>query len=140
LYFNSFPLAVHDRKWGGGSCLGEDGLPANPDFILGFNYTDYNLANYLVINFVFKNHTEETKNAMAEAWEKAFLSYMKKYVQNPKHSNLTIRFSAEGLVVDEITTPSTSTDRNSGCSAEATTFRLLTGVIAFVVLLSRISF
>lgn len=108
--FYSFPIAPSDQFWGGGPCLGENGLPSYSSFLLdGFNDTDYKMAKYLVISLVFKNHTDESKNEMARAWEKAFLSYMKEYVQNPRHSNLTITFSAKTSGDHEKSTSSPTT-------------------------------
>ena len=41
--------------------------------------TDYTTAKVLLITFVVNNHVDEDKNGLAEAWEKAFLDYLKNY-------------------------------------------------------------
>jgi len=60
------------------------------------------MANAMIITFVVSNHVDESKNAKAEAWEKAFIEYMKSYVKDPKNSNLTISFSSERSIQDEL--------------------------------------
>ena len=87
---------MFDKKFGGTPCLGEDGVPVNPNIILGgFNGTEYNMANAMIITFVVSNHIDESKNAKAEAWEKGFIEYMKSYVKDPQNKNLVISFSSE---------------------------------------------
>lgn len=83
--------------------MGENGIPINPNIVLGgFNGTEYNMANALIITFVVNNHKDESKNAKAEAWEKAFIEYMKNYVSQSSNSNLTISFTSERSIQDEL--------------------------------------
>ncbi|XP_048590646.1 NPC intracellular cholesterol transporter 1 isoform X2 [Nematostella vectensis] len=103
LYCTSAPTSLEDFKWGGGPCLGENGVPVNPNIALGgFEGTDYNNASALIITFVVENHRDEKKNAKAESWEKAFIDHMKSYVEHPENSNLTISFSSERSIQDEL--------------------------------------
>ena len=41
-----------------------------------FNYQN---ATTLIITYTVNNHLEESDNRMAEAWEKAYLDYLKSY-------------------------------------------------------------
>ncbi|KAK3735159.1 hypothetical protein QZH41_020257, partial [Actinostola sp. cb2023] len=102
-YCTSAPSSLSDEKWGGGPCLGENGIPVNPNIILGgFNGTNYNMANAMIITFAVSNHKDESQNARAEAWEKAFIAYMKQYVKDPQNKNLTISYSSERSIQDEL--------------------------------------
>ncbi|KAJ8322225.1 hypothetical protein KUTeg_000696 [Tegillarca granosa] len=78
-------------------CL--NGAPVFPWVAIGgFNGTDYRLAKSLVITIVVNNHLDEEKNKMAEAWEKAFIQFMKKF----SSPNMTIAYSAERSIEDEL--------------------------------------
>ena len=80
-------------------CLGAYGGPVAPDIALGgFDGTAYQNATTLIITFVVNNHKNKSKLGKALAWEKAFLEYMKSY----KNENLTISFSAERAIQDEL--------------------------------------
>ncbi len=48
-------------------------------------------ATTLIITFIVNNHVNESQNAMAEAWEKAYLDYLKNY----KGEYFNISFLAE---------------------------------------------
>ena len=56
----------------------------------------------MIITFVVNNYQDKSKLKKAMAWEKAFLEYMKEYVQNSSNGNLTISFSAERAIQDEL--------------------------------------
>ena len=93
LCFFSFPLGKWDEKLKE-SCLGAFGGPVEPRVVLDdFGGTAYQNATTLIITFVVNNHTDKRKLEKPLAWEKAFKEYMKKYIENPKNSNLTIGFS-----------------------------------------------
>ena len=84
-------------------CLGAYGGPVNPNIALGgFDGTAYENASTLIITFVVNNHQNKSKVTKAMAWEKAFLDYMKEYVKNSSNKNLTISFSAERAIQDEL--------------------------------------
>ena len=75
----------------------------NPDIVLGgFDGTAYQNATALIITFVVNNFKEKSKVAKAMAWEKAFIEFMKDYIQDSSNSNLTISFSAERAIQDEL--------------------------------------
>ena len=48
---------------------------------------NYQNATALIVTFTVNNHIKEEDNAMAEAWEKAFLDYVKNY--NGTHVNIS---------------------------------------------------
>ena len=75
----------------------------NPIIALGgFDGTAYENATTLIITFVVNNYQDKSKLTKAMAWEKAFLEYMKDYVKNSSNNNLTISFTAERAIQDEL--------------------------------------
>ena len=68
----------------------------------GFNGTAYENATTLIITFVVNNYQDKSKLNKAMAWEKAFLEYMKKYVEEGSNKDLNISFSAERAIQDEL--------------------------------------
>ncbi|TMS09700.1 NPC intracellular cholesterol transporter 1 [Larimichthys crocea] len=71
----------------------------------GYDGTNYNNATALVITFPLNNYLNDTdKREKAKAWEAEFIEFMKNF-SNP---NLTIAFSAERSIEDEITRESNS--------------------------------
>ena len=102
LCFFSSPTSVIDKILNE-PCLGAYGGPVNPNIALGgFNRTAYENATTMIITFVVNNYQDKSKLKKAMAWEKAFLEYMKEYVQNSSNRNLTISFSAERAIQDEL--------------------------------------
>lgn len=100
-FFRS-PTSVHDEKLKE-PCLGAYGGPVNPNIALGgFSGTAYENATTMIITFVVNNHQDKSKLGKQMAWEKAFLEYMKEYVKDPANGNLTISFSAERAIQDEL--------------------------------------
>ena len=98
----SSPTAINDNKLNE-PCLGAYGGPVNPNIALGgFNGTAYENATTMIITFVVNNYQDKSKLAKAMAWEKAFLEYMKDYVQNSSNGDLTISFTAERAIQDEL--------------------------------------
>lgn len=99
---SSSPTSVHDDKLKE-PCLGAYGGPVNPNIALGgFTGTAYENATTMIITFVVNNYQDKSKLAKAMAWEKAFLEYMKEYVVESSNRNLTISFSAERAIEDEL--------------------------------------
>ena len=102
LFFFSSPTSVNDTKLDI-PCLGEFGGPVGPSIALGgFDGTAYQNASTLIITFVVNNHLDKSKLGRALAWEKAFIEFMKKYTDNRMNNNLTISFSAERSIQDEL--------------------------------------
>ena len=84
-------------------CLGTYGGPVSPDIVLGgFEGTAYQNASTLIITFVVNNYKDKSKLSKAMVWEKRFIEFMQDYVKDPRNGNLSISFSAERSVEDEI--------------------------------------
>uniref|UniRef100_A0A8C6V3J7 Niemann-Pick disease, type C1 n=1 Tax=Neogobius melanostomus TaxID=47308 RepID=A0A8C6V3J7_9GOBI len=81
-------------------CLGTYGGPVFPWLAMGgYDGTNYNNATALVITFPLNNYKDDiVKKGKAMAWEKEFIRFMKNY----SHPNLTVSFSAERSIEDEI--------------------------------------
>ena len=104
------------------SCLGDYGGPSLPNVVLGgYTFDNHTQAQALVITFVVSNHVDESKNAMAEAWEEAFLERVasfdrgltvnytdSKNVIHTVDTTLNIAYSAERSVKDEVSRESKS--------------------------------
>ncbi|XP_053872581.1 NPC intracellular cholesterol transporter 1 [Malaclemys terrapin pileata] len=106
LYCVRAPASLNDTSELHDPCLGTFGGPVFPWLVLGgYDDENYNNATALVITFPVHNYYNDTHKLMrALAWEKEFISFVKNY-QNP---NLTISFSAERSVEDEINRESNS--------------------------------
>lgn len=84
-------------------CLGAYGGPVPPNVALGgYNGTAYQNATTLIITYVVNNYEDKSKLKKALAWEKAFIEFMEEYVRNPNNNDLTISFSAERSIQDEL--------------------------------------
>ncbi|XP_050984906.1 LOW QUALITY PROTEIN: NPC intracellular cholesterol transporter 1 [Labeo rohita] len=123
LYCVSSPMALDDTSTLHDPCMGTFGGPVFPWLALGgYEGTDYNNATALVITFPVTNYLNDTeKLGKALAWEKVFIDFVKNY-DNP---NLTISFSSERSIEDEI-------DRES--DSDVTTI-----VISYVIMFVYIS-
>ncbi|TRY88827.1 hypothetical protein DNTS_033075, partial [Danionella cerebrum] len=106
LYCVSSPTALDDTSPSHDACMGTYGGPVFPWLALGgYEGTVYNNATALVITFPVNNYLNDTdKLGKALAWEKEFINFMKSY-SNP---NLTISFSSERSIEDEIERESNS--------------------------------
>ncbi|XP_030628972.1 NPC intracellular cholesterol transporter 1 [Chanos chanos] len=106
LYCVSAPASLNDTGPLHDPCLGTYGGPIFPWLVLGgYDGTNYNNATALVITFPVNNYLNDTeKIGKALAWEKEFISFVKNY-SNP---NITISFSAERSIEDEIDRESNS--------------------------------
>ncbi|XP_035526866.1 NPC intracellular cholesterol transporter 1 [Morone saxatilis] len=106
LYCVSAPASLNDTTLLHDPCLGTFGGPVFPWLALGgYDETNYNNATALVITFPLNNYLNDTvKLDKALAWEKEFISFMKNY----KNPNLTIAFSAERSIEDELDRESNS--------------------------------
>lgn len=123
MYCVSSPTSLDDTSTFHDACMGTFGGPVFPWLALGgYEGNNYNNATALVITFPVNNYLNDTeKLGKALAWEKAFIDFVKNY-DNP---NLTISFSAERSIEDEI-------DRES--SSDVTTI-----VISYVIMFVYIS-
>ncbi|XP_005097476.1 NPC intracellular cholesterol transporter 1 [Aplysia californica] len=101
------PVSINDTDSIGIPCMGTFGGPVFPWVAFG-GYKDgqYNTAEALVITFVVNNYLDEDQNSMAEAWETEYIAFMKDYVK--KHPDVTISFSSERSIEDEIDRESSS--------------------------------
>ncbi|XP_035285995.1 NPC intracellular cholesterol transporter 1 [Anguilla anguilla] len=106
LYCVSAPASLNDTGKLHDPCLGTFGGPVFPWLVLGgYDGTNYNNATALVITFPVNNyHNDSEKLHKARAWEKEFIGFVKNY-SNP---NLTIAFSSERSIEDEIDRESAS--------------------------------
>uniref|UniRef100_A0A8C8SLW0 NPC intracellular cholesterol transporter 1 n=1 Tax=Pelusios castaneus TaxID=367368 RepID=A0A8C8SLW0_9SAUR len=106
LYCVRAPASLNDTSQLHDPCLGTFGGPVFPWLVLGgYDDENYNNATALVISFPVQNYYNDTRKLMrALAWEKEFISFVKNY-QNP---NLTISFTAERSIEDEINRESNS--------------------------------
>ncbi|KAM6989564.1 NPC intracellular cholesterol transporter 1 [Tautogolabrus adspersus] len=100
LYCVSAPASLNDTTLLHDPCLGTYGGPVFPWLALGgYDETNYNNATALVITFPLKNYLNDSvKMSKSLAWEKEFISFMKNF-SNP---NMTIAFSAERSIEDEL--------------------------------------
>ncbi|KAI7810103.1 putative Niemann-Pick C1 protein, partial [Triplophysa rosa] len=108
LYCVSSPTALDDStdtKYHD-PCMGTFGGPVFPWLALGgYEGTEYKNATALVITFPVTNYLNDTdKLGKALAWEKEYINFVKNY-SNP---DLTISFSAERSIEDEINRESSS--------------------------------
>uniref|UniRef100_A0A672H4P8 SSD domain-containing protein n=1 Tax=Salarias fasciatus TaxID=181472 RepID=A0A672H4P8_SALFA len=107
LYCVSAPASLNDTTMLHDPCLGTFGGPVFPWLALGGydGKTNYNNATALVITFPLNNYLNDSvREGKALAWEKEFIGFMKNF-SNP---NLTVAFSAERSVEDEINRESDS--------------------------------
>ncbi|XP_066435716.1 NPC intracellular cholesterol transporter 1 [Eleutherodactylus coqui] len=106
LYCVKSPASLNDTSVLHDPCLGTFGGPIFPWLVLGgYDGDNYNNATALVITFPvnnFHNNTEKTNKA--KAWEKAFIEFVKNY----NNTNLSIAFSTERSIEDEINRESAS--------------------------------
>ncbi|XP_072296982.1 NPC intracellular cholesterol transporter 1 [Eucyclogobius newberryi] len=100
------PASLNDTTMLHDPCLGTYGGPVFPWLALGgYDGTNYNNATALVITFPLNNYKDDTEHkGKAMAWEKEFINFMKNY----SHPNLTVSFSAERSIEDEINRESNS--------------------------------
>ncbi|KAM3927967.1 NPC intracellular cholesterol transporter 1 [Leptodactylus fuscus] len=106
LYCVQSPASLNDTSVLHDPCLGTFGGPIFPWLVLGgYDGENYNNATALVITFPVNNfHNDTEKINKAKAWEKVFIEF----VQGYNNTNLSIAFSAERSIEDEINRESTS--------------------------------
>ncbi|KAF0990703.1 hypothetical protein HZS_1074 [Henneguya salminicola] len=123
------PETMVDSSFGNASCFSDFFAPVNPKLVLG-NYTDDPIeATVLVINFLVNNYIKNTENSISIAWERSLLAYLKDF----KHPNITLSYSAECSVQDEI-------DRQSHAEARTVSISYLVMFIYVCFSLGTFSF
>ncbi|KAB1258508.1 NPC intracellular cholesterol transporter 1 [Camelus dromedarius] len=100
LYCVRAPASLNDTSLLHDPCLGTFGGPVFPWLVLGgYDDQNYNNATALVITFPVNNYYNDTEKLQrAQAWETAFINFVKNY----KNPNLTISFKAERSIEDEL--------------------------------------
>ncbi|KAM8966900.1 NPC intracellular cholesterol transporter 1 [Pelodytes ibericus] len=106
LYCVKSPASLNDTTALHDPCLGTYGGPIFPWLVLGgYDEENYNNATALVITFPVNNfHNDTEKVNKAKAWEQEFINFVKNY----NNSNLSISFSSERSIEDEINRESKS--------------------------------
>eukprot|EP00079_Xenopus_tropicalis_P016418 XP_004915269.1 PREDICTED: Niemann-Pick C1 protein [Xenopus tropicalis] len=106
LYCVRSPASLNDTSVLHDPCLGTFGGPIFPWLVLGgYDDENYNNATALVITFPVNNFRNDTEKLnRAKAWELEFI----KFVENYSNPNLSISFSAERSIEDEINRESKS--------------------------------
>ncbi|XP_032943516.1 NPC intracellular cholesterol transporter 1 isoform X2 [Rhinolophus ferrumequinum] len=106
LYCVRAPASLNDTSLLHDPCLGTFGGPVFPWLVLGgYDDQNYNNATALVITFPVNNyHNDTEKLQKAQAWEREFINFVKNY----KNPNLTISFSTERSIEDELNRESNS--------------------------------
>lgn len=100
LYCVQSPASLNDTSLLHDPCLGTFGGPIFPWLVLGgYDGENYNNATALVITFPVNNfHNDTERINKAKAWEEAFIKFVKSY----NNTNLSIAFSTESSIEDEI--------------------------------------
>nr|XP_033789766.1 NPC intracellular cholesterol transporter 1 [Geotrypetes seraphini] len=100
LYCVRAPASLNDTTTLHDPCMGTFGGPVFPWLALGgYDGDNYNNATALVITFPVNNyHNDTEKLNRALTWEKEFISFLKNY----NNSNLSLSFSSERSIEDEI--------------------------------------
>ncbi|XP_042636184.1 NPC intracellular cholesterol transporter 1 [Orycteropus afer afer] len=100
LYCVRAPTSLNDTSLLHDPCLGTFGGPVFPWLVLGgYDDQNYNNATALVITFPVNNYYNDTEKLQrALAWEREFINFVKNY-ENP---NLTISFTTERSIEDEL--------------------------------------
>ncbi|XP_060029577.1 NPC intracellular cholesterol transporter 1 isoform X2 [Erinaceus europaeus] len=106
LFCTRAPASLNDTSLLHDPCLGTFGGPVFPWLVLGgYDDQNYNNATALVITFPVNNYYNDTEKLQrAQAWEREFISFVKDY----KNPNLTVSFSAEQSIEDELNRESNS--------------------------------
>ncbi|XP_003474080.3 NPC intracellular cholesterol transporter 1 isoform X4 [Cavia porcellus] len=106
LYCVRAPASLNDTSLLHDPCLGTFGGPVFPWLVLGgYDDQNYNNATALVITFPVNNYYDDPEKLQrAQAWEKEFIHF----VSNYKNPNLTISFTAERSIEDELNRESNS--------------------------------
>ncbi|XP_012371151.1 Niemann-Pick C1 protein [Octodon degus] len=106
LYCVRAPASLNDTSLLHDPCLGTFGGPVFPWLVLGgYDDQNYNNATALVITFPVSNYYDDLEKLQrAQAWEKEFIHFVRNY----KNPNLTIAFTSERSIEDELNRESNS--------------------------------
>ncbi|XP_076084000.1 NPC intracellular cholesterol transporter 1-like isoform X2 [Mytilus galloprovincialis] len=105
-YCVSAPASTQDTKGLNISCLAVDSAPTFPWVVMGgYDSTNYKNSTAFVITFLVNNHLKDEDNEKAKAWEKVLISYLQ---SKQDHPNMTISFSTERSIEDELNRESQS--------------------------------
>nr|XP_040583729.1 NPC intracellular cholesterol transporter 1-like [Lepeophtheirus salmonis] len=106
------------------SCMSKGGIPIKPYFVLGgflsgnasdFTNPKYHQANAVVITFLINNYNQYSRDPqemrklhLAMEWEKTFIEFIHKWIQNPENTkHMDIAFTSERSIGDEISKETT---------------------------------
>ncbi|KAJ9578621.1 hypothetical protein L9F63_005111, partial [Diploptera punctata] len=86
------------------SCLAPYGGPVEPGVALGGfeGKNDYSQATGLSISFLVKNYHNKTKIIPAMEWELTFIEFMKNWTKTEMPSFMSVAFSSERSIQDEL--------------------------------------
>ncbi|KAJ4438122.1 hypothetical protein ANN_14061 [Periplaneta americana] len=85
------------------SCLAPYGGPVEPGVALGgFEGSDFTQATGLSISFMVNNHHNKTKLLPAMEWELRFVEFMKNWTQTQMPPFMSVAFSSERSIQDEL--------------------------------------
>ncbi|THG12789.1 hypothetical protein TEA_021783 [Camellia sinensis var. sinensis] len=94
------------------TCMSAFKAPLDPSTVLGgFSGNNYSEASAFVVTYPVNNAVDETgnENGMAVAWEKAFIQLVKdELLPMVQSSNLTLSFSSESSIEEELKRESTA--------------------------------
>ncbi|EPQ13409.1 Niemann-Pick C1 protein [Myotis brandtii] len=118
LYCVRAPASLNDTSLLHDPCLGTFGGPVFPWLVLGgYDDQNYNNATALVMTFPVNNYYNDMEKLQrAQAWEREFINFVKNY----KNPNLTISFTAERSIEDEL-----NRESNSDISTVVTSYAVM---------------
>ncbi|GLH02514.1 NPC intracellular cholesterol transporter 1 homolog 1b [Gryllus bimaculatus] len=64
--------------------------------------SEYRRGNALVLTFLVKNHVNKTLQEPALEWEKQYIEFMKNWIENDKPEFMSVAFSSERSIEDEL--------------------------------------
>lgn len=104
----SNPTAIKTGQFLHLPCRTTFGAPNTPSLVLGgYEEDNYSTAKAFIITFAVSNSVNEEENEKAVAWERAFINLLKNW-ENTTAANLSLAFSSENSIQDEINESSKS--------------------------------
>lgn len=90
-------------------CMTTFGAPNTPSLVLGgYEKDEYSKAKALIITFAVKNSANDKENEKAIKWEREFIRYLQEWEKSSAAANLSLAYSSESSVKDEIDKSSTN--------------------------------
>lgn len=92
-------------------CLANYGGPIDPAIALGgflqegeslTASPEYRKANAVILTFLVNNHHNKSLLEPAKAWEKTYVDFMQEWIANNKSDNMSVAFSSERSIEDEL--------------------------------------